>query len=147
MKKLVVLIAVLFALVTLAYGKSLPRGLEEIGIDVPVRLGMRSKDLDKIKGHVVKSGRFVAITMGNDYQLSIKLDPNETRVCEIVIQLKKDQFGAVVRKARELYREGNQYESEKLDGRATHVWKDKKTRLGLFRNKGGYRLELSALTE
>lgn len=141
MRSVIVLTTVLFPLLAFGGGTPLPRGLEALGIDVPVSLDMRVSDLDKIRGHVVKSGRFVAITKGNDL-LSMELDADRPRVRRIVIALEKDTFGRLVKKASQLYSEGNQYTREKLNEYEAHVWKDKNTRLGLIRAKGGFRLEL-----
>ncbi len=143
MRRLTVLTAVLFPLLAFAGGTPLPRGLEALGIDIPVSLDMRVGDLAKTKGHVVKSGRFVAITTGNGYQLSMELDPDGSRVRRIVIALGKKVFGELLRKASQLYTKGNQYAREKLNEYEAHVWKDTNTRLGLIHAKGGFRLELA----
>jgi hypothetical protein len=141
------LMAALVPLVALAQGKPLPKGLEELGIALPVSLGMTAGDLDKTKGHVVRSGRFVAMTFGDTYQLSVKMDPDEKRVQQIVMTVGKDEYRRIVNTARTLYSEGNQYESEKRDDYESHVWKDKDTVMALIRNKGGQRLELSEREE
>lgn len=147
MRVLMFLMAALVPLVALAQGKPLPKGLEELGIALPVSLGMTAADLDKTKGNVVKSGRFVAMTFGDTYQLSIKMTPDEKRVQQIVIPVGKDEYRRIVNTARTLYSEGNHYESEKLDDYESHVWKDKNTLMALIRNKGGQRLELSERDE
>lgn len=72
----------------------------------------------------------------------MELDADRPRVRRIVIALGKDTFGRLVKKASQLYSEGNQYAREKLDEYEAHVWKDKNTTLGLIRAKGGFRLEL-----
>ena len=143
MKKLILLTAALFPLLVFAGGAPLPRGLEALEIDVPVGLDMRGVDAAKIKGHVVKSGRFVAITSESRFQVSMDLDPKGSKVRKIVVALGKDRFDKLVKRARRLYTEGNQYEREKLPNYEANVWKDKKTRLALIRAKGAYRLELA----
>lgn len=74
MRRFVVSALVMLPLLALAGGKPLPRGLEEIGFPVPVGLGMEVSDLNKIKGDVIKSGRFVSVRADNGRQLSATLD-------------------------------------------------------------------------
>ena len=147
MKRSLAVALVLLPLMACAQGKPLPRGLEETGITIPFRLDMDSGDVRKIKGNVVVSGRFVSIALDNGQQLSLTLDAAAKRVVKIVVLLDKERFVKLVKKSRELYSKGNEYEREKLDLYESHVWKDKSTTLSFIWSRDSYRLELSDRTK
>lgn len=144
MQRLVILVAAACVFTSLVHAGSLPRSLEEIGIEVPVQLDMRAQDLRTVNGDMVRSGRFVTLVTRSPYQLSIKLNVEENRVEEIVVALGKKRFVELVSKLNGLYSKGNQYESEKREGYESHLWSDGNRKLSLIHSQNAYRLVLQA---
>lgn len=129
-----------------AEGKPLPRGIDALGIAVPVSLDMAAGDLDRIKGTVTKNGKFVTITTDSGCLLSINLNGNADRLVKIVVQLRKDQYAELLRTTQEFSAE-NQYKKEKAGHNEIHTWNDTKTLIRLAYMKDFFRLDLMDLKE
>ena len=142
MKRILGLAVLLIApVVVFAAGKTLPRGLEALGIPVPVSLDMTVADLNKINGKVTKSSRFVSVATDNGYSVSITLNEKADRLVKIVAQLQKEQYARLVKKIEE-FSEGNQTETEKTGHQEIRTWKDGKTAIRLVFTEDFVRIDL-----
>jgi len=132
--------------VVCAEGKPLPRGFEDMGIAAPLSLDMTAGDLDRIKGKVTKSSKFVSVVMDNGYLVTITLNDKADRLVKIIAQLQKNQYTELLKKMQS-FSEGNQYEKEKEGSREIHTWKDAKTVIRLVSTGDFSRIDLMNLKE
>lgn len=139
-------VLLMMPVVVCAEGKPLPRGFEAMGIAAPLSLDMTANDLDRIKGKVTKSGKFVSIAMDNGYLVSITLNDKADRLDKIIAQLQKDQYAELIKKMQR-FSEGNQYEKEKEGRHEIHTWKDAKTVIRLVSTEDFFRIDLMNLKE
>jgi len=132
---------VLVPSIVFASGKPLPRGLEGLGIAVPVALDMTVADLLKVKGKVTRSGKFLSVEADGGYVLSMTLDDTADRLIKISVQVPKGQRAEFI-KILQALSEGNKSETQGTDRTEIHTWKDGKTIIRVVTTEDFCRVDL-----